>query len=138
MESIRLIKKDGTVEGLNKENFDLALDLLRNGRYVLTIKQERDGTAAQHRLLWMWVNAIARQTGDKPQDTYDYLCHELLPHEVTVMGERVTVDGNPRNLRKEQMTAFLDLVRNWVREKTGIRLPLPEDRAFEQFNQIYG
>ena len=53
------------------------------------------------------------------------------------MGRRVTVDGNPSDLRKEQMTAFLDLVRNYVLRALGIRLPLPEDRLFEQFAMRY-
>lgn len=139
MQAITIIKKDGTVEGLTRENFDLALDLMRNGRYVLTIKREREGTtAAQLRLLWMWVNAIARETGDKPDDIYHYLCHHLLPHEVTVMGERVTVDGNPKDLKKEQMTAFLDTVKAYVRTWLGIRLPDPEDKRFEEFARRFG
>ena len=139
MESITLIKKDGTVEGLTRENFDLALDLMRNGRYTITFKREREGsTNAQLRLLWMWVNAIARETGDKADDIYKWLCHEMLPHEVSVMGERVTVDGSPNELTKPQMTAFLDLVRNYVRQWLGIRLPLPEDKKFEEFAWRYG
>jgi hypothetical protein len=136
METITIEKRDGRAE--TSQDIGLAIGLLRNGTYTLTIKRQRESSAAQIRLLWMWVNAIARETGDKADDIYKWLCHELLPHEVTVMGRRVTVDGNPKDLRKEQMTAFLDLVRSWVRATTGIRLPLPEDRIFDEFSKRYG
>lgn len=136
METITIEKRDGRAE--TSQDIGLAIGLLHNGTYTLTIKRQRESSAAQIRLLWMWVNAIARETGDKADDIYKWLCHELLPHEVTVMGRRVTVDGNPKDLRKEQMTAFLDLVRSWVRATTGIRLPLPEDRIFDEFSKRYG
>lgn len=136
MKTITITKAGGRAEWSTPPQ--LVADLLRNGTYDVAITQRREGTKAQARLLWMWVNAIARQTGDKPDDVYKWLCHELLPREVTVMGERVTVDGNPRDLTRQQMTAFLDLVRSWVRTMTGIRLPQPEDRVFEQFAQTYG
>lgn len=136
MKTITITKQGGRAEWSTPPQ--LVADLLRNGTYDVAITQRREGTKAQARLLWMWVNAIARQTGDKPDDVYKWLCHELLPREVTVMGERVTVDGNPRDLTRQQMTAFLDLVRSWVRTTTGIRLPQPEDRVFEQFAQVYG
>ena len=136
METITIDKREGLAE--TSADIGLAIALLKNGRYTITIKREREGsTNAQLRLLRMWVGAIARETGDKPDDIYKWICHELLPHEVTVMGRRVTVDGNPSDLRKEQMTAFLDLVRNYVLRTLGIRLPLPEDRLFEQFAMRY-
>lgn len=136
METITIEKRGGVAE--TSGDIGLAIALLRNGRYTLTIKGDRNGTSAQQRLLRMWVGAIARETGDKPDDIYKWLCHELLPREVTVMGRRVMVDGNPKDLTREQMTAFLDLVRNYVRQGLGIRLPLPEDRLFEQFERRYG
>ena len=114
METITIDKREGLAE--TSADIGLAIALLKNGRYTITIK---------------------RETGDKPDDIYKWICHELLPHEVTVMGRRVTVDGNPSDLRKEQMTAFLDLVRNYVLRTLGIRLPLPEDRLFEQFAMRY-
>jgi hypothetical protein len=136
MKTITIEKENGVAA--MSEDMGMAVALLRNGSYTVTIKRRRESTAAQNALLWMWVNAIARETGDNPKDVYKWLCHELLPHEVSVMGARVTVDGNPKDLRKEQMTAFLDLVRNWVRQRWGINLPQPEDRIFEQFKMIYG
>ena len=138
MDTIYITKENGEVVGLTQP-IGLTLDLLRNGKYVLTIKREREGsTNAQTRLLWMWVNAVARETGDKPNDIYHYLCHHLLPHEVSVMGERVTVDGNPKELTKQQMTAFLDTVKAYVRTWLGIRLPDPEDKRFEEFARRFG
>lgn len=136
MKTITIEKQDGVTA--MSEDVGMAVALLRNGTYTVTIKRQRESTAAQNALLWMWVNAIARETGDKADDIYKWLCHELLPHEVSVMGERVMVDGNPKDLGKAQMSAFLDLVRNWVWQKTGIRLPQPGDRLFEQFKAKYG
>lgn len=136
MKTITIEKQDGATA--MSEDVGMAVELLRNGTYTVTIKRQREGTASQNALLWMWVNAIARETGDKADDIYKWLCHELFPHEVSVMGERVMVDGNPKDLGKAQMSAFLDLVRNWVWQKTGIRLPQPGDRLFDQFKAKYG
>ena len=136
MKTITIEKQDGVTA--MSEDVGMAVALLRNGTYTVTIKRQRESTASQNALLWMWVNAIARETGDKADDIYKWLCHELLPHEVSVMGERVMVDGNPNDLGKAQMSAFLDLVRNWVWQKTGIRLPQPGDRLFDQFKAKYG
>jgi hypothetical protein len=136
MKTITIEKQDGATA--MSEDVGMAVALLRNGTYTVTIKRQRESTASQNALLWMWVNAIARETGDKADDIYKWICHELLPHEVSVMGERVTVDGNPKDLGKAQMSAFLDLVRNWVWQKTGIRLPQPGDRLFDQFKAKYG
>ena len=136
MKTITIEKQGGATT--MSEDIGMAVALLRNGSYTVTIKRQRESTAAQFALLWTWVNAIARQTGDKADDVYKHLCHHLLPHEVSVMGERVTVDGNPKDLGKAQMTAFLDLVRNWTRAKWGISLPQPGDRVFEQFKAKYG
>lgn len=136
MKTITIEKQDGVTA--MSEDVGMAVALLRNGTYTVTIKRQRESTASQNALLWMWVNAIARETGDKADDIYKWICHELLPHEVSVMGERVMVDGNPKDLGKAQMSAFLDLVRNWVWQATGIRLPQPGDRLFEQFKAKYG
>ena len=99
---------------------------------------QRESTAAQFALLWTWVNAIASQSGDKPDDVYKFICHHMLPHGVTVMGEAAMVYGSPKELGKAEMTAFLDRVRIWVRERWGINLPQPGDRVFEQFKAKYG
>ena len=136
MKTITITKANGVAE--TSEDIGLAIDLLRNGKYTITIKGERSNTPAQHRLLRMWCNAIAAETKDRPDDVYKALCHMLLPHEVTVWGTRQPVDGNPKDLTKEQMTAFLDLVRKWVKTALGIRLPEPDDRVWEEFARRYG
>ena len=131
------IEKQGGVTTMS-EDIGMAVALLRNGSYTVTIKRQRESTAAQFALLWTWVNAIASQSGDKPDDVYKFICHHMLPHGVTVMGEAAMVYGSPKELGKAEMTAFLDRVRIWVRERWGINLPQPGDRVFEQFKAKYG
>lgn len=131
------IDKSGGVTTIS-EDIGMAVALLPTGMYTVTIKRQRESTAAQFALLWAWMNVIARETGNKADDIYKYICHTILTHEVTVSGEKVTVDGSPKDLNKAQMTAFLDTVRNWAKVRWDIRLPQPGDRVFEQFMAKYG
>ena len=136
MKTITIEKENGVTA--MSEDVGMAVSLLRNGTYTLTIKRQRESTAAQNALLWMWVNAIASQSGDKPGDVYKFICYHMLPHGVIVMGESAMVYGSPKDLGKAQMSDFLDSVRKWVKARWGISLPQPEDRFFEQFKMIYG
>ena len=136
MKTITIDKRGGVTT--ISEDIGMAVALLPTGMYTVTIKRQRESTAAQFALLWAWMNVIARETGNKADDIYKYICHNLLPHEVTVSGERVTVDGSPKDLNKAQMTTFLDTVRNWAKVRWDIRLPQPGDRVFEQFMAKYG
>jgi len=136
METITINKVNG--EAIPSRDIALAISLLRNGRYTLTIKREREGTAAQNRLLWSWMNAVARETGCDPKNLYKALCVALLPRKVAVMGEMYTVPGDPKELPKEVMSQFLDAVRDYVMRTFGIKLPRPEDRVINEFMERYG
>lgn len=136
MKEIRLEKKDGIAR--MSEDFGLVVDLLRNGRYTVTIKQDRQASKAQSALLWMWLNAASRETGDAPSDLYKYYCRKLLSKRITVMGHDVEVSETTKDLTREQMTSFLNRLRDDMYYVEGIRLPMPEDRAFEQFREKYG
>ena len=135
MKTITVYKKGGEVA--MTEDIGLALSLLRNGTYTITIKQQRDGTASQHAQLWAWINATAREEGDAPKDIYRYLCRELLTTMAPVMGDLCEVVGTTADLDRAGMSAFLTTARAIILEKTGISLPQPGDKVFEQFKAKY-
>lgn len=136
MKTITITKQGGRAEWSTPPQ--LAADLLRNGTYDVTITQRREGTKAQARLLWMWLGCIQQSTGDKSTDLYKFYCGLFLRQRRTVYGMEVEVTGTTGELDKAGMTAFLDNVRADAMERLGIRLPLPEDRMFEQFSKTYG
>lgn len=117
---------------------ELLTDLLRNGTYEVTITQRRGCSKAQIRLLWMWLECIQQATGDRPTDLYKFYCATFLKQRKTVFGNEVELAGTTSELDKAGMSAFLDNVRADAMQRLGIRLPLPEDRVFEQFSKTYG
>ena len=137
MKTITITKRDGRAEC--SEDLGLTIDLLRNGTYDVEITQRREGsTKAQARLLWMWLSCVQRETGDQPTTLYKHYCREFLTSQETVYGQQVSVTGTTGELSRKGMAIFLDKVREDVLQRTGIRLPLPGDRMFEQFKTIYG
>lgn len=143
MKTYTITKRDGEAEW--SQDPGLIADLLANGTYDVSITRQRGGfssTKAQQRLLWMWLGCVQQQTGDKTVDLYKYYCLRFLSYDASLFKDCGYVVAHltrtTGELTKEEMTAFLDKVREDVRQRLGIRLPIPEDRAFEQFNQIYG
>ena len=129
---IILQKKDGRLA------FDLepayVFDTLANGTYTITIKRANEKRSiAQNDLMWMWLSCIERETGTPKDDIYMYYCKRFLCKVIEVGGHQEKIYNTSSKLNKEQMTEFLNKIQADAASELGIRLPLPEDRFFEQF-----
>lgn len=132
-----ILTKDGEQVTFDKEPAAI-FQSLRNGRYVVTIVREKEPRSIdQNNLMWLWFTCIEQETGTSRQDVHDYYCAMFLRRMIMWNGQQRTVIDGTSKLSKERMTEFLNNVQADAATEFGIRLPLPEDRYFEEFYQTY-
>lgn len=129
--------KNGEQVSFSKEPASV-FALLRNGVYTLSITRAREPRSLdQNALMWLWFTCIEQETGTTRQDVHDYYCVRFLRRSIVWNGmDRTVVEGTSK-LSKERMTWFLNQVQADALTEFGIKLPLPEDKYFEEFYQTY-
>lgn len=129
--------KNGEQVSFSKEPASV-FALLRNGVYTLSITRAREPRSLdQNDLMWLWFTCIEQETGTTRQDVHDYYCVRFLRRSIVWNGmDRTVVEGTSK-LSKERMTWFLNQVQADALTEFGIKLPLPEDKYFEEFYQTY-
>lgn len=132
-----ILTKNGEQVSFDKEPAAI-FQSLRNGRYVVTIVKEKEPRSIdQNNLMWLWFTCISQETGTPTQDVHDYYCAKFLRKQITWNGvSRTIVEGTSKQT-KDCMTNFLNQVQADAETEFGIRLPLPEDKYFEEFYQTY-
>lgn len=131
------LTKNGEQVSFSKEPAAV-VSLLSNGRYTVTISREKEPRSLdQNALMWMWFTCISQETGASVQDVHDYYCRAFLMKEIAWNGRTEIIFSGTSKLTKEKMTWFLDKVQADAAAEFGITLPLPEDRNFEVFYQMY-
>ena len=132
-----IMTKDGEQVSFDREPASV-FALLRNGRYTVTITKFREPRSLdQNALMWMWYDCISRETGTPMQDVHDYYCAKFLRKQIDWNGTNRTIVEGTSKLTKDRMTEFLNNVQADAISEFGIRLPLPEDKYFEEFYQTY-
>jgi hypothetical protein len=133
MAKVVTMKKEGERLTFDQE-LPYVFSLLANGTYSITIKRASEKRSIpQNDLMWMWFECIERETGTPKDDIYMYYCKRFLCKVIEVGGHQEKIYNTSSKLNKEQMTEFLNKIQADAASELGIRLPLPEDRFFEQF-----
>ena len=131
------LTKDGEQVSYSK---DLAsvVQTLRNGQYTITIARRKDPRSIdQNSLMWLWFTCIEAETGTPREDVHDYYCKMFLRKYIEWNGHSEIVVCGTSKLSKNEMTNFLEKVQADALGEFGIRLPLPEDKAYEDFYNTY-
>ena len=116
-----------------------AIQQLKEGvHWIVDIKRYRKKrTHSQNKLYWLWINCIAQETGNKPEDIHDYLKDRFLPkREINVFGEIKQVSFSTTELNTKQFTDYLNAIDADVSTE-GIRLLYPDDLHWESFIEKY-
>ena len=133
MAKVVTMKKEGERLTFDQE-LPYVFSLLANGTYSITIKRASEKRSIpQNDLMWMWFECIERETGTPKDDIYMYYCKRFLCKVIEVGGHQEKIYNTSSKLNEEQMTDFLNKIQADAASELGIRLPLPEDRFFEQF-----
>ena len=133
MAKVVTMKKDGERLTFDQE-LPYIFSLLANGSYTITIKKaSQKRSIPQNDLMWMWLTCIERETGTPKDDVYMYYCKKFLIKTIQIRERQERIYNTSSKLTSEEMTEFLNKIQADAATELGIRLPLPEDRFFEQF-----
>lgn len=117
---------------------DRVLDTMPNGVRELALRRKQERRSPmQNRLMWLWLTCIADETGNDKQTVHDYYCTKYLVRETEFNGKPARVVIGTSGLDTETMTYFLNKVQADAASELGIRLPSPEDEAWEEFEEYY-
>lgn len=136
---INISKQNGLVntEQITRRLFEI-ISTLKNGDYFIKVdKIIKHRSYSQNALMWLWFTCIEKETGTDKQDVHDYYCSLFLSRRTEINGVEKTVVGGTSKLDTVKFTDFLNKVQAEAASELGIKLPLPEDLAFAEFEDYY-
>jgi len=145
---IHLRKDQGHVT--DGRTLDQCMEFLPNGDYVATIEtkaqwlKRQPRTLSQNALLHVWFKHIAVAINTQYGDDYwnadkvkDYFAMVYATDEVTPDGKPWRKPVSTSKLTKKQMTEYMERIQAHMLTEHGIRVPLPEDERFKDFQLEY-
>ena len=110
------------------------LDLSIKWKVVIT-KVKPIRSIEQNKLMWSWLNCIANETKNSKDDLHLYFRSEFLGYKELQRFGKVPISTT--ELDTKQFTDYLEKIRIYSRCELNIRLPLPEDKFFDDFYANY-
>ena len=145
---IHLRKDQGHVT--DGRTLDQCLALLPNGDYVAEVmtkaqwEKKRPRTLSQNALLHVWFKHIAVALNQQYGDDYwnadrvkDYFATYYATDEVMPDGVIWRKAVSTSKMTKKQMTEYMDRIQSYMMTEHGIKVPLPDDDRFRDFQLEY-
>lgn len=110
----------------NKSRF---LDYCRNnpGKLLRITHEELKRSRSQNNLYWVFLHAIAKETGNDADDIHEYAKRKFLPPRfITINGEEYKIPGTTTGLSKNDFSEYMDKVSAW----SGVPIPNPADAGY--------
>ena len=106
--------------------------------WIIDIKRYRKRrTLSQNKLYWLWINCIASETGNRPENIHDYLKNKFLPkRKINIFGEIKEIPFSTTELNTKQFTNYLNSIDADVSTE-GIQLLYPDDLHWDNFYDKY-
>jgi hypothetical protein len=109
------------------------LDLSYKWKVVIT-KVKPIRSISQNKLMWSWFNCLADELGDTKGYYHDTFVEKYLGKRQGILG-MVLIET--KTLDTKQFNDFLEKIRKFAQDELNIRLPLPDDKYFDDFYNIY-
>lgn len=114
---------------------------ISGGEWSLKLeKAKKQRGVSQNALLWVWMDAIAKEWADATDQHYtkeqfkEFFAREFLP----VTGpDGSVIGGSTSALTTEQMNTFLTKIQVYAAERWGITLLGSEDKMFNEWRNQY-
>lgn len=145
---IHLRKDQGHVT--DQRTLDQCMGFLPNGDYVATIEtraqweKRQPRTLNQNALLHVWFKHIAIALNLQYGDDYwnadlvkGYFAIKYATDEVKPDGEIWRKAVSTSKMTKKQMTEYMERIQAYMLTEHGIKVPLPDDDKFKDFQIIY-
>ena len=106
--------------------------------WVIDVKRYRKKrTLSQNKMYWLWINCIASETGNRPDDIHDYLKNKYLPkRQIDIFGNIKEIPYSTTELNTKQFTDYLNAIDADVSTE-GITLLYPDDLHWDSFYDKY-
>lgn len=145
---IHIHKEDGKVG--DQRTLDQCCAWLPNGEYVVTIEtraqwlKKQPRTLNQNALFHVWCRYIAKAlyeySGDEnwTADTVKkFFAYRFGEGKFTPNGEPYHESVETSKLNKKQMTEYMNKIQAYMLSECGVRVPLPDDDKFKDFQAEY-
>ena len=145
---VHIHKENGHVT--DQRTLDNVCAFLPNGDYVATIEpkaqweKKQPRTLSQNALLHVWFRHIAIALNTEHGDDYwtakrvkKYFAQKYADVDITPDGEVFTPDVETSKMTKKQMTDYMNKIQSYILTEHGIRVPLPDDDKFQEFQNLY-
>jgi hypothetical protein len=145
---IHIRKEDGKVG--DQRTLDQCCAWLPNGDYVVTIetkaqwKKKQPRTLNQNALFHVWCRYIAKAlyeyTGDEAWNAdlvKKFFAYRFGEGKFTPSGEPYHESVETSKLNKKQMTEYMNKIQAYMLSECGVRVPLPDDDKFKDFQAEY-
>lgn len=145
---IHLRKDQGHVT--DGRTLDQCMEFLPNGDYVATIEtktqwlKRQPRTLSQNALLHVWFKHIAVALNTQYGDDYwnaekvkDYFASHYATDEVMPDGVIWRKAVSTSKMTKKQMTGYMERIQAYMMAEHGIKVPLPDDDKFKDFQLEY-
>lgn len=85
----------------------------------------------------LWLACIAEETGEDSNELHEYFKRKWLQPKTIIMFSERNEYYSTRDLNTIQFKEFLDKIQAFASSELGIILPIPEDKAWDQFYESY-
>ena len=145
---IHITKEEGKVG--DQRTLDQCCAWLPNGEYVVTFEtraqwlKKQPRTLNQNALFHVWCRYIAKAlyeyTGDEnwtADMVKKFFAYRFGEGKFTPSGEPYHESVETSKLNKKQMTEYMNKIQAYMLAECGVRVPLPDDEKFKEFQAEY-
>lgn len=119
----------------NQQRRDAALELIKAlnpaRTYSVEVKEYRSSRSnSQNRTYWMWLNALAKDTGHSADDLHEMFKVRVLgTEEKIILGKAITVGRSTTTLNTKDFAEYMTTIEG-IAASIGITLPHPDDYRY--------
>lgn len=111
---------------------------LQDRPFLFSCTQEKiKRSIQQNRLERLWLTCISHETGNDTDDLHKYFKEKYTEPIITRVFGKEIITYTTTNMNTIQFTNFLEKIRIEADRDLGIRLPLPEDKYWQEFYDFY-
>ncbi len=120
---------------MDKERFKQRVNqLYKKGAKVELTEPKKKRSIDANALMWVWLNCIALETGNTPEDMHEAFKGMFLQSKIITLGDKKeTVKASTAKLDSKEFSEYLTKLKHFSSEELGVYLPSREEVLFDEF-----
>ncbi len=128
---------DGTGAHELKKVFDRIKTLKPDGRYrVFVLDAKLLRSSSQNRYYWFCLGVIADHTGIASEELHELLKHKFNLQTSQLGNEVIEYGGSTKLLQTNEMTEYIDKVRQWSQDSLNCYVPAANEMSDESIVEL--